>query len=91
MKKLLVTFFIVVSLVMLGAPAFPITPTFPFLGPLGILPYPVKIRIWFGEPMQFNGHPDEDDHIIEKKVQTVRGTIQSMIQRGLSERKHIFW
>ena len=76
---------------MLGLPAMPITPTFPFLGPLGGLPYPVKYRIYFGEPMLFTGDPDEEESETEKKVLTVRATIQSMIQRGLSERKHVFW
>lgn len=76
---------------MFAAPALPITPTFPLFGPLGFLPYPVKYRIHFGEPLRFEGDPDEDDHEIERKVQTVRTTIQSMIYRGLKERKHIFW
>ncbi len=34
-------------------PAFPITPTFPLLGPLGMLPLPVKYRIHFGDPLRF--------------------------------------
>ena len=76
---------------MLGFPAMPITPTFPLLGPIGFLPYPVKYRIHFGEPLRFAGDTDEDDAEIEKKVQTVRATIQSMIYRGLKERKHVFW
>src|SRR5688572_19582613 len=37
----------------LGAPAFPVTPTFPLLGPLGLLPLPSKYRIYFGDPMTF--------------------------------------
>jgi len=76
---------------LLGAPAAPITPTFPLLGPLGILPYPVKYRLYFGEPMHFTGDPDEDDVEIDLKVQTVRNTIQSMIYDGLHARKHVFW
>jgi 1-acyl-sn-glycerol-3-phosphate acyltransferase len=76
---------------LLGFPAFPITPTFPLLGPLGALPYPVRYRIYFGEPMRFSGDPDEDDTEIEKKVQAVKTTIQSMIYRGLKKRRHVFW
>jgi len=55
------------------------------------LPLPTKYRIYFGEPMTFKGNPDDDDGIIEEKVRVVRRTIQTMIQKGLEERKHIFW
>lgn len=36
----------------LGLPAFPVTPTFPWLGPLGLIPYPVRYRIRYGEPLE---------------------------------------
>src|SRR5256886_17017256 len=36
-----------------GAPYFPITPTFPFLGPLGVVPLPSRWRIEFCEPLDF--------------------------------------
>ena len=32
----------------------PITPTFPWLGPLGLLPYPVSYRIVYGEPLRYH-------------------------------------
>ena len=51
-------------------PAFPITPRFPWLGPLGLLPLPVKYRIYFGEPIRFDGDADEDDAAIEQRVDT---------------------
>jgi 1-acyl-sn-glycerol-3-phosphate acyltransferase len=75
----------------LGFPAFPITPTFPLIFPLGIVPYPVKYRLYFGDPMTFRGDPDEDDDLINKKVKLVRSSIQALIYKGLQERKHIFW
>ena len=74
-----------------GAPSFPITPFFPWLGPLGLLPLPVKIRLYYGKPMKFEGDPDEDDEKIMLKVKKVRSALRSLIQRGLNERKHIFW
>ena len=74
-----------------GAPSFPITPFFPWLGPLGLLPLPVKIRLYYGKPMRFEGDPDEDDEKIMLKVKKVRSALRSLIQRGLNERKHIFW
>ena len=59
--------------------------------PGGQLPLPTKYRIWFGEPMRFTGDPDDDDAVIDEKVWLVKQTIQSMLNRGLKERKHIFW
>ena len=58
---------------MFGLPYFPITPTFPWLGPLGMVPLPSKWHIHFGEPMRFTGDPDEDDTEIEARVDAVRG------------------
>jgi 1-acyl-sn-glycerol-3-phosphate acyltransferase len=72
-----------------GMPNFPILPQ--FLLPGGQLPLPTKYRLYFGEPMSFEGDPDDDDAVIEEKVAKVRGTIQSMLNRGLKERRSIFW
>lgn len=70
---------------LLGFPVLPVTLT-------GVpLPLPVKYRLYFGEPMTFRGRPDDDDAELEKKVRTVRTTIQSMIDQGLAARKHVFW
>jgi 1-acyl-sn-glycerol-3-phosphate acyltransferase len=73
----------------LRVPSFPIIPQ--LLLPGGQLPLPTKYRMWFGEPMRFSGDPDDDDAIIDEKVWLVKQTIQSMLNRGLKERKHIFW
>jgi 1-acyl-sn-glycerol-3-phosphate acyltransferase len=73
---------------LLGAPAFPVIPAPPFFP---ILPYPVKYRIYFGDPQKFEGDPDDEDEVLEEKVRHVRNEIQSMIRLGLKERKHIFW
>ncbi len=75
---------------LMGMPAFPITPTFPLLGPLGLLPYPTRYRIYFGEPMQFEGDPDEEDRSISSKVDLVKDAISSMLDQGLRNRKNIF-
>jgi 1-acyl-sn-glycerol-3-phosphate acyltransferase len=76
---------------LLGMPAFPVTLTFPWLGPLGLLPLPVKYRIYFGKPILFDGDPDDEDAVIDKKVARVVGTIQSMLDNGLRERPGIFF
>jgi 1-acyl-sn-glycerol-3-phosphate acyltransferase len=75
---------------LVGAPALPITPTFPLLGPLGLLPLPVKYRMYFGEPLQFEGDPSDDDLRIEEKVDVVRAAIAHGFERGLAERRGIF-
>jgi 1-acyl-sn-glycerol-3-phosphate acyltransferase len=75
----------------IGAPAFPVTPTFPLLGPLGLLPLPAKYRIYFGDPLTFSGQGDEEDEFIIEHVNVVRAKIQEMLDRGLSERDGIFF
>jgi 1-acyl-sn-glycerol-3-phosphate acyltransferase len=74
---------------LLRVPAFPIIPQ--LLVPGGQLPLPTKYRIWFGEPLRFAGDPDDDDAAMDEKVWLVKQTIQSMLNRGIKERKHIFW
>jgi 1-acyl-sn-glycerol-3-phosphate acyltransferase len=76
---------------LLGMPAFPVTLTWPWLGPLGLLPLPVKYRIYFGKPMRFDGDPDDEDSAIDRKVDRVVETIQAMIDKGLRERDGIFF
>jgi len=56
---------------LLRLPAFPVTLTWPLLGPLGLLPFPVKYRITFGEPMMFEGNPGDEDEVIGEKVEQV--------------------
>jgi 1-acyl-sn-glycerol-3-phosphate acyltransferase len=76
----------------LGLPSLPITLTFPWLGPLGIaVALPVKYRIYFGEPLYFQGHPGDEDEVVQKKVGVVRQSIADLIARGRRERRAIFW
>jgi 1-acyl-sn-glycerol-3-phosphate acyltransferase len=75
---------------MLGLPAFPITLGFPLLGPLGMLPLPVKYRMYFGEPLHFDGDAADDDATIQAKVDVVKDAIEGMLASGVRERKGIF-
>lgn len=70
---------------LLGMPSLPVTPT------LLPVPLPARYRIWFGEPMRFGGSPDEEDAELEAKVREVRSTLQAMIERGLRERRGVFF
>jgi 1-acyl-sn-glycerol-3-phosphate acyltransferase len=60
---------------------FPLTPTFPWLGPLGMMGYlPAKFKLRFLEPMYF-----DEDRMWEDKalVQTVAHEIRSRIQENV--------
>lgn len=70
---------------LLKMPALPITPT------VVPIPLPSRYHIYFGDPMRFTGRPDDDDTELEWKVKQVRASIQSMINEGLKERKHVYW
>jgi 1-acyl-sn-glycerol-3-phosphate acyltransferase len=73
---------------LLGTPAFPLMPFPPFFP---AIPLPSRYRVTFGEPMWFEGDPDQDDDELRPAVTQVRNTIQSMIHLGLKARRHIFW
>lgn len=73
----------------LRIPVLPIIPQ--MLVPGMQMPLPTRYRITFGDPLHFQGDPDDDDAVIEEKVLRVKQVIQSMLNRGLKERKSIFW
>jgi 1-acyl-sn-glycerol-3-phosphate acyltransferase len=67
----------------LGLPVAPITPTFPWFGPAGLLPYPVGYRIVYGEPLDLAARagPDAacDDARVTELAQLVRRRIQHLL------------
>jgi 1-acyl-sn-glycerol-3-phosphate acyltransferase len=73
---------------LLKMPVFPVIPQVLMGVPL---PLPTKYRLHFGEPMYFEGDPDEDDADIATRVDCVRESIQGMLGRALSSREHVFW
>ncbi len=79
----------------IGIPYIPVTPTFPFLGPLGLLPLPTKWTIAFGEPLYFNaefGADGANDRILVNKLaEQVRARIQEMIDGILKQRRSILF
>jgi 1-acyl-sn-glycerol-3-phosphate acyltransferase len=79
---------------LMGLPYLPVTPTFPLLGPLGLLPAPTKWRIEFGEVMHFDGYgPDAaNDHVLVGRLaEKVRAGIQNMIDRALAARRSVWF
>ena len=74
---------------LIGSPAFPITVTMPWLGPLGFIPLPVKFHLSFGSLMRFEGAFDAEDADLQPKVDQVKKEILRLIQMGLSRRKEL--
>lgn len=75
-----------------GLPYFPVTPTFPLLGPLGLLPAPAKWRIVVGPPIDFgdaNGDPN-DELLVAELTERTRSTISGMLSDLLAERRSVF-
>jgi 1-acyl-sn-glycerol-3-phosphate acyltransferase len=73
----------------LGLPYIPITPTFPWLGPFGLLPVPTKWTIRIGAPIL--PPPPGDESATTRVAEAVRGTIDSMIGELLAQRRSILF
>jgi len=75
----------------LGLPSLPITITQPWLGPLGsVMALPTKYRIYFGEPLHFEGDPNDNDAAVDDRVAVVKEAIAKLLERGLRERQGVF-
>jgi 1-acyl-sn-glycerol-3-phosphate acyltransferase len=74
----------------LGLPYLPVTPTFPFLGPLGLVPLPTKWTIEFGKPVLLNADEASDDLTIGRLTEDIRGDIQARLEKLLSQRRGWF-
>ena len=76
-----------------GFPYFPVTPLFPHLGPLGLVPLPSKWFIEFGEPIrtdEYGPGAEEDPMLMFNLTDQVRETIQQTLYRLLSQRNNVF-
>ena len=77
----------------LGLPYLPITPFFPWLGPLGLIPLPSKWLIKFHPPVHVEEHPPEaadDQNLVMALADEVRDTIQQGIYDNLKLRRGVF-
>ena len=77
----------------LGIPYIPVTPTFPLLGPLGLLPLPTKWRIHFGDVVSFDEYGPEaadDEMLVGRLAEQVRETIQAMLDRAVKKRTSVW-
>ena len=79
---------------LLGLPYLPITPFFPLLGPLGMIPLPSKWIIEFGEPIRTDAYePDaaDDPMLLFNVTDQVRETIQQTLYKLLVDRGNAFF
>jgi 1-acyl-sn-glycerol-3-phosphate acyltransferase len=79
---------------LLGMPYVPVTPTFPWLGPLGLVPLPSKWIIEFGEPIETAELDDgaaEDPMLVFDLTDRVRETIQHTLYKLLVQRRSVFF
>lgn len=78
---------------LLGVPYIPITPFFPLLGPLGLVPLPSKWLLEFGEPIRTDEYDDvasEDPMLVFNVTDQVRETIQQSLYSLLMQRDTVF-
>lgn len=79
---------------LLRTPYFPVTPLFPLLGPLGLMPLPSKWTIRFGERIplgDFSPGAWEDDILVNTLNENVRQTIQEMLSDMVQRRRSLFF
>ncbi|MGC4934349.1 lysophospholipid acyltransferase family protein [Gordonia sp. DT30] len=78
----------------LGLPYLPVTPTFPWLGPLGLVPLPSKWHIHFGRPIVTDGYDAasaDDPMVVFDLTDHVREEIQQTLFRMLSRRGSVYF
>jgi 1-acyl-sn-glycerol-3-phosphate acyltransferase len=80
---------------LLGLPYFPLTPTFPWLGLVGLVPLPSKWMIRFGEPIHLRRRYAQKDAadplLVDRITEEVRETVQDMVDAALRERGSAFF
>ncbi len=77
-----------------GIPYVPITPTLPWLGPLGLIGLPAKWTIIFGKPIdlsKYGPNAIEDELLVHRLSEKVRQTVQEMIREGLKKRRSVWF
>lgn len=74
-------------------PFLPVTPTFPWLGPAGLIPLPSKWRVRFGAPIatdELGPEAAEDEVLLSRMTEELRRTIQEMVDRDRRSREGVF-
>ena len=79
---------------LLRVPYVPVTPFFPLLGPLGMVPLPSKWIIGFGEPVttyEYGPEAADDPDVVEELSERVRNAVQTLIDQQLAQRGSVFF
>ncbi len=79
---------------LLGVPYLPVTPTWPLLGPLGMVPLPSKWIIEFGAPIHTDSYEPgaaDDPMLVFDLTDQVRETIQQTLYTLLMQRRSVFF
>jgi 1-acyl-sn-glycerol-3-phosphate acyltransferase len=77
----------------LGLPFIPVTPTFPFFGPLGALPLPSQWLIRIGEPFDLEDLPADaanDELLLARLTEQLRARVQALVDEGLASRASVW-
>ena len=78
---------------LLGVPYIPVTPFFPWLGPLGLVPLPSKWLLEFGEPIrtdEIDAGAADDPMLVFHLTDQVRETIQQTLYNLLMKRESVW-
>ncbi len=78
---------------LMGLPYFPITPFFPWLGPIGAIPLPTRWSITYCPPISLidYGPEDADDPLVVFTIsEQVRGISQDTLNKKIAERSSVF-
>ncbi|WP_040524671.1 lysophospholipid acyltransferase family protein [Gordonia effusa] len=78
----------------LGLPYLPVTPLFPWFGPLGLIPLPSKWHIHFGKPIETDSYDEsaaDDPMVVFDLTDHVREEIQQTLFRMLSRRGSVYF
>jgi 1-acyl-sn-glycerol-3-phosphate acyltransferase len=78
---------------LLGAPYLPLTPTFPLLGLLGLIPLPSRWRIELCEPVDLTRYPPEaaeDSALVLELSDAIREQVQAKVFENLIKREGAF-
>lgn len=77
-----------------NVPYIPVTPFFPWLGALGMIPLPTRFRIRFGAPLRLYADSRRrqraDDNAVYKRTEQVRCRVQAMVHELLAARESVF-
>lgn len=79
----------------LGLPYIPITPTLPWLGLAGLIPFPTKWTIDFGAPIDLSayapGELERDRVALNRVNEELRAAVQGLIDARLQSRKSVLF